>query len=303
MPTKVFEKSQRSPVPSEPLVSVVLPTFNRGETIRRAVDSVLHQTYRKLELIVVDDGSTDATIDVLMNIEDPRMRLIRFSQNRGANAARNVGIIEAKGEYVAFQDSDDEWSSGKLEVQVAGCIEYAAKVAFCSFQRRKNDSSILIPKPSYKVPHGYQNLAAQVLRGSFISCQTLMIHRQFLIDVGMFNENLPRLQDWEICIRMAYETPFLFSPEPMVDAHVGRDSISVNANLLVTSASLIYETHLEKFRLDRIAGAILFFNTAINVALLRRPGESIALGLKGFNAGGFRGSLLALAILAKRQIL
>ncbi|MGB3624622.1 MAG: glycosyltransferase family 2 protein, partial [Henriciella sp.] len=101
------------------LVSVVIPTYNRARTLRRAVESVLRQSYTNLELIVVDDASTDDTKAVLSSINDPRMRVITYEFNRGCAAARNIGARDARGEYLAFQDSDDEWLADKLSKQVA----------------------------------------------------------------------------------------------------------------------------------------------------------------------------------------
>jgi glycosyltransferase involved in cell wall biosynthesis len=100
------------------LVSVVLPTFNRGYCLERAIRSVLGQTYPDWELIVVDDGSTDDTQAVLESFKDPRIRVFRHSVNRGVAAARNTGLAAARGEFIAFLDSDDEWRPDKLTKQL-----------------------------------------------------------------------------------------------------------------------------------------------------------------------------------------
>lgn len=294
-------QTQSPEADQDPLVSVVLPTFNRGSKITQAIDSVLHQSYTNLELIVVDDGSTDDTPSIISAYQDPRIRLIRFSENRGANAARNAGIMAAKGEYVAFQDSDDEWDCQKLRLQISGCIDCRASVAFCSLDRRQKNSSRVIPKPGYRIPQGLNDLSAHVLRGSFVSCQTLVVNRQFLIDAGLFDEKIPRLQDWEIAIRMAFRKAFLFLPQPLVTATIGDDSISANSSALVESANMIYHKHVEKFQRDRAAGAILFFNTAMGFGITRHPVIAIKLVSKGLKAGGFSGSVNALKILMHRR--
>jgi glycosyltransferase involved in cell wall biosynthesis len=102
-----------------PLISVVLPTYNRASMLAVAVQSVLAQTFADLELIVVDDGSTDETPGVLEAIADPRLVRLRSDQQRGAAVSRNAGIGAARGEFLAFQDSDDEWLPGKLERQLS----------------------------------------------------------------------------------------------------------------------------------------------------------------------------------------
>ena len=100
------------------LVSVIIPTYNGSNTILRAINSVLNQTYSNLELIIVDDCSKDNTFEVVKNVKDKRVKVLRHKKNRGGSAARNTGIKEAKGEYIAFLDDDDEWLSEKVEKQV-----------------------------------------------------------------------------------------------------------------------------------------------------------------------------------------
>lgn len=106
-----------------PLVSVIIPTYNRVRTLPAAIDSVLNQTYKNLELIVMDDGSEDGTEQYVRNIADPRIRYRKSERNMGPSAARNNGAKLAAGEYLAFQDSDDEWMPDKLEKRCAGCLK------------------------------------------------------------------------------------------------------------------------------------------------------------------------------------
>lgn len=112
------------------MISVVLPAYNRRNTVRKAVESVLNQTERDIECIVVDDASTDDTAGVLTEISDSRLRIIRLTENSGACHARNVGVQAAKGEYIAFQDSDDCFHPDKLERQLAFLQETGADVVF-----------------------------------------------------------------------------------------------------------------------------------------------------------------------------
>ena len=116
-------------LPGKPLVSVILPSFNHAAFVHEAVSSVLDQTFRDLELIVVDDGSPDGTADVVASIRDPRLTLIRLSENRAVHA-RNLALDRATGQYVAFQNSDDIWQSSKLaaqlEVMERGANPYSA---------------------------------------------------------------------------------------------------------------------------------------------------------------------------------
>ena len=102
---------------AHPLVTVLIPAFNRADTINRAIDSALAQDWPAMEVLVVDDGSTDQTRDRVRCYRDPRLRLIERAINGGAAAARNTGIAEAKGDFIAFLDSDDEFLPGKIATQ------------------------------------------------------------------------------------------------------------------------------------------------------------------------------------------
>ena len=130
-----------------PTVSIILPTYNRAHTLRKAVDSILNQTYKDFELIVVDDGSTDDTYNLIKSINDYRIVYVKHEKNKGAAAARNTGIKLAKGKYIAFQDSDDEWYSHKLEKQME-IIENnkLIDIVYSSFFLIKNGQKYLYPQ-------------------------------------------------------------------------------------------------------------------------------------------------------------
>ena len=103
-----------------PKVSIILPTYNRAYIIEKGINSLLNQTYQDFEIIIVDDGSTDNTEEIIKKLQekDKRIKYIKLKTNKGAATARNIGIKAARGEYIAFQDSDDEWMHEKLEKQV-----------------------------------------------------------------------------------------------------------------------------------------------------------------------------------------
>ena len=126
------------PGPAAPLpaVSVVLPAYNRADSIRLAIDSVLRQSFTDFELIIVDDASTDGTRAVAEAVADPRVRVIAHPANRGASAARNSGVAAARAPFVAFQDSDDEWLPRKLEKQMARLLAPGAGyvAAYCGMR-------------------------------------------------------------------------------------------------------------------------------------------------------------------------
>jgi glycosyltransferase involved in cell wall biosynthesis len=123
-------------------VSVILPTFNRADTLSRSIGSVLEQQHKNLELIVVDDGSTDRTRELVADIRDPRIRYIRHDRNRGQSAARNMGISIARAELIAFQDSDDRWAQEKLARQLPVLL-YDPELAgvYCDLRRHQLDGA------------------------------------------------------------------------------------------------------------------------------------------------------------------
>ena len=116
------------------MISVIIPTHNREKTIKKSIDSVLCQTYNNIEIIVVDDKSTDNTEEVINSIKDNRIKYIKLDENKGACFARNKGIELAQGKYIAFQDSDDEWLPQKLEIQ----LRYLEEKKFDTFYKKQH---------------------------------------------------------------------------------------------------------------------------------------------------------------------
>jgi len=217
------------------LVTVVIPAFNRVGTIRAAVESVLWQSHADFELLVVDDGSSDGTMSILANMTDPRIKLLANPRNMGPSAARNTGIRAARGDWVAFQDSDDEWLPDKLAKQMAritltgpGCV-----AAYCGMLiDAPKDGSLgpggvrYYPDASLGVREG--NLLEPLLRRSLISTQTLIARRDALLTIGGFDESLPALEDWDCVLQLARLGHFAFVDEPLVKQYFSPNSITRN---------------------------------------------------------------------------
>jgi glycosyltransferase involved in cell wall biosynthesis len=225
-----------------PAVSVVLPAFNRAETIRAAIASVLRQSWRDFELLVVDDGSTDGTLEAAKAEADRRVRVLSTPRNLGAAGARNHGLAAARAPWIAFQDSDDEWLPEKLARQMARLLEPGAGWigAHCGMivMGRAEDRPRArspgrpagrtevryIPDASVRAPEG--DILAEVLRKSFISTQMLVARRDALEAVGGFDEELRALVDWELMLRLAPRGPFAFVDEPLVLQRFSANSIT-----------------------------------------------------------------------------
>ena len=217
-----------------PLVSVILPTYNRAHTLLRAVNSVLNQGYREIELIVVDDASTDGTAALLEGIADLRLRIIRHDRNKGVATARNTGIFCASGQLIAFQDSDDEWLHGKVEKQLdkiegAGqdCVlVYCTKIIYGRDEKRKRGRRRIacVPPPDETELRG--DMREVMSRTTSISPQTMLIRRDALLKIGGFDERIYGSEEWDLAFRLAQLGTFEFVDEPLVNTYLQPDSIS-----------------------------------------------------------------------------
>jgi glycosyltransferase involved in cell wall biosynthesis len=201
------------------LVSVVIPTYNRAELVERAVNSVLSQTYPDLEVIIVDDASTDDTRDRIKIIQqfDRRIQYFRHDNNRGAQAARNTGIQAAKGGYMAFLDSDNEWLPRKLERQMALFYRKAdlLGVVYCSYWKVSADGEML----NEYVPRYRGSVYKQTLSEWLTDTSTIVVRKDILEKIHGFDENIHAFQEWDLCIRLARECEFDFVPECLTLYH------------------------------------------------------------------------------------
>ena len=234
------------------MISVIIPTYNRAGVLERAVRSVLNQEGVELELIVVDDGSTDGTRQVLDGIGDPRIRYERLPGRSGACAARNRGIELARGDYVAFQDSDDEWLPGKLATQLRQLEQSGADVVFCALERYNAQGERLLVSPGDDVepgPVSYERL----LMGNLCSTQTIL-GRRACFETVRFDPRMPRLQDWDMMLRMTQRYDVRYFRDVLVRLYEQSDSISAHPERLLTAMRLISERNSETIRRhDRLA--------------------------------------------------
>ncbi len=222
--------------PQPGLVSIVLPTYNRIRTLERAVNSVLHQSYSNFELIIVDDGSTDGTHDLVASFNDPRIRFVPLERNRGVSHARNTGIGLATGDYIAFQDSDDEWLAGKLEQQVnAARAAQADHAAVCVFHTKimyvaggapGDRPNMVFCIPALPRSPSREHLLRAICRHNLISTQTLLMTRSAVERVGGFDELLANNEDWDFAIALIRNTEAVFLDEPLVMTYLQDDSVS-----------------------------------------------------------------------------
>ncbi len=197
-------------------VSVILPTYNRARFLPRAIHSVLGQSYGDLELIVVDDGSEDDTPDVVGNIADPRVRYVRIARNQGISAARNHGLREAKGELLAFQDSDDEWDPQKLEKQIRFLeADPDAEIVYCDMYRHRADGAVFY----FRSPSLRKGLLVNPETGYWqsymLAMQPTLMRRECLLE-ERFDEDLLTFEDLDLFLRLIERHRFVHLKEPLV---------------------------------------------------------------------------------------
>jgi glycosyltransferase involved in cell wall biosynthesis len=254
-------------VNEKPKVSIIIPTYNRANLIGRAIQSVLDQTYKDFELIIVDDGSIDYTEDIIKEFQkkDKRIKYIRREKNRGGSAARNTGIKAARGEYIAFQDSDDEWLPEKLEKQMNVFENAPAEVGvvYTGFLRIKNDKKTYTPSSWVTQKEG--NIYKELLKGNFVTTQSIVMRKECFVKTGMFDENLPRLQDWELVIRLSKYYDFKCVDEPLMISYYTSNSISANQNALMIARKLILEKYFEDIKKNKKVLAKHYFDIGFSL--------------------------------------
>ena len=199
------------------LVSAIITTRNRKVLLMRAIESVLAQTYSNIECIVVDDASSDETQSYCESCESIRYIRISEENSRGGNYARNLGIKEAKGKYVAFLDDDDCWLPEKIEKQVELLNKRQCSLVFCGrkIEYVKEGTEIFyredLPDSKYK-----GDLCTEILMSICTTTSAIFVKRDMLFEVGLFDENLKFWQEYELTIRLAQKTYFDFVNEPLV---------------------------------------------------------------------------------------
>ncbi|MFZ2629004.1 MAG: glycosyltransferase family 2 protein [Rugosibacter sp.] len=184
-----------------PLVSVVIPTYNRGHCIEECIRSVQMQGYADIDVIVVDDASGDDTRERVARIGDPRLRYIAHEYNRGGAAARNTGICAARGSYIAFLDSDDRWTHDKLEKQMRGLLAQGPECGFSYTWLLCVDDE---GRESASVSTAYEgDCRRRILVSNFVgSFSNVVIRRDLLELVGCLDETMRSCQDWDLFIRL-----------------------------------------------------------------------------------------------------
>jgi len=190
-----------------PKVSVIMPTYNRVGIIRRAIDSVLNQSFKDFELIIVDDGSTDDTREMISKISDKRLITTSLATNKGSSAARNEGLSLAKGKLIAYLDTDNVWHNKFLEVMVSE-LKVPYLMAYCSQNLFLVSGSKLPGKVIGRRVRNVEYNPAKLTFENYIDLNSVVHTKEVLKNVGEFDESLNSFVDWDLFARIAIKFPF-----------------------------------------------------------------------------------------------
>ena len=230
-----------------PLISIIIPTHNRSTFLKRAINSVLYQTFKDFELIIIDDASSDKTGEIVKSYSDKRIRYIRHEDNKGGPAARNTGITQAEGRYIALLDDDDEWSyPEKLAKQIQKFSEVSEKVGliYTGHEVRESDGRLLRTER----PEARGDVHLRLLLGTTLSSNTPLIRKACFQKVGLFDESLKSCQDWDMWKRISDHYEFDYVPEILAITYRHEKQISSDFSAMIPGRTRMVEKHWGEFR-------------------------------------------------------
>ena len=224
------------------MITVVIPTYNRYGLLKIAIDSVLDQSYRDFELIVIDDGSTDDTHALVRSYGDSLVYLKQ--ENQGPSAARNRGIEESRGSLVAFLDSDDRWHPDKLLIQIEAMEEEPGYLISHTGEVWYRNGELLRQKKKHQKLPGY--IFERSLSMCMVSMSTVIARRELFDHIGCFDEKLPCCEDYDFWLRASLRYPFLLVDQPLTFKEGGRED----------QVSVIYRIGMDRFRIQSIVNLL-----------------------------------------------
>ena len=239
---------------SLPLVSVIIPTYQRAKFLVKAIESVLNQTYPHIELIVIDDGSKDETPYVVCRYP---LKYVKLPRNFGVSFARNRGILKAKGDFIAFLDSDDRYEKQKIEKQVDFMLKHPHFMAVQTEEVWFRHGKRINPKKRHAKARGY--FLDRALDLCVVSPSSVMLRREVFAEVGLFDEFLPVCEDYDFFIRYALKYAMGYIPEPLVVKEGGHEGqLSSRWGLDFYRVKSLIKNYLKHFPLLAPEEKILF---------------------------------------------
>jgi glycosyltransferase involved in cell wall biosynthesis len=225
-----------------PKVSVIIPTHNRAEFLRSAITSVLNQTFQDFEIIIIDDVSKDHTREVIASFNDARIKVIRNQISKGAAGARNIGIMNSNGEYVAFLDDDDEWLPEKLKIQT--CLldnsppDVGGICTGCFIIEKVSRRVLSIDKPELN----------DLSKGNFITTSSILLRGECFKKCGLFDESMPTNSDYDMWIRISTEFSFKVIKDALVNYYVHENRLTLNYEKKIRGIEILFGKYGDFFK-------------------------------------------------------
>lgn len=232
------------------LVSVIIPTFNRRELLESAIQSVLNQTYSNLEVLVIDDCSNDDTSNYINSIEDTRVQYYRNRKTLFAPQCRNVGILKAKGEFIAFLDDDDIWLPNKLEHQIPLFEDNSVGLVYSSISLFYEDYNISYDTTPQKEGRIYKDMLIKNYIGGTVSVVIRKKSLEALNTEEMFDLNFPAREEYDLWIRLSKTCKVKYVSEPLVVAYYRNNisRISTNVNNYIQAIEILNNKYSEELQ-------------------------------------------------------
>jgi glycosyltransferase involved in cell wall biosynthesis len=227
-------------------VSVIIPTHNRAESLRAAIESVLQQTFQDFEIFVIDDASTDHTYDLVCSFKENRIHYSHLDGHNGDAATRNAGLKQARGQYVAFLDDDDVWFPEKLKRQVEVFEQSPPEI--CGVYTSALNFDVVENKiVSIKQAHKRGNLFQDVLTGNRLTTSSVMLRRACLDQVGLFDESLPVNSDQDLWIRLSKVFQWECIETPLVKYALNPRGLTKNFKIQIKGKILVLKKYEQWF--------------------------------------------------------
>ncbi|MDR2967427.1 MAG: glycosyltransferase [Methanobacteriaceae archaeon] len=244
-----------------PLVSVIMPVYNRENVVENSVNSVLNQSYPNIELIIVDDGSIDGTLDVLQGIKDERIILVKNKENQGQTKSRNIAIKASKGEYITYLDSDDDWDKDYILAMMGAFLKLKDADLIYSGQKMFENRNLFAVR--------FASFNKSLLRNqNYIGINTLLHSSKIFKEIGTFDETLKRCEDWELLERIStkfkiYSVPILLSN--CYEDHA-KNRVSLRSN--ISYCEKVREINLKRFKSSIENKPIFQLNKNVSIIIL-----------------------------------
>src|SRR4029453_8493898 len=225
-----------------PKVSVIIPTHNRAEFLRSAIASVLNQTFQDFEIVIIDDASKDHTQEVIAHFNDTRIKVIHNQISKGAAGARNIGLTNTSGEYIAFLDDDDEWLPEKLKIQICFLDKSSPEVGGLYTY------SFIKEKVSGRVLSTWNYEIKDFSNENIVTTSSVLLRRECFEKCGLFDENMPTGSDYDMWIRISEKFSFEVIRDALVNYYIHENRLSINYEKKISGLEILFEKHDNFFK-------------------------------------------------------